>query len=387
MTTLSLMKNLFVATLAAGLLLACDSHSQTNQAQSTSPAKQEITISGKVKSPQPGYVVLAELQQNGFQPKDSVQVGKNNAYTIKATIDEPAFYSLTFFDKQRVLLILDGNNLEVNADGSSPTGAVATKGSKEVENLEKVTRIQNEMQAEIASLEGKFQAANVKKDEQAKKNLQTQYMGMQSKYSGKFKQSIQEIGPSLAAWYATNFLNPADEYSFLDSLSKGFEQKLPNSRYTKEFAAKLAPFKNMIRVGQPAPEITLNNPEGKPVSLSSLRGKYVLIDFWASWCGPCRQENPNVVKMYDRFKDKKFEIFGVSLDQSKDKWVSAIEKDKLSWVHVSDLKFWQSAAAQAYGVQAIPATFLVDPEGKVIAKNLRGGALEDKLAQLFNTSE
>ena len=95
------------------------------------------------------------------------------------------------------------------------------------------------------------------------------------------------------------------------------------------------------KIGKPAPDITLNNPDGKSVSLSSLRGKYVLIDFWASWCGPCRQENPNVVRMYNKFKGKNFEIFGVSLDKEKDKWLAAIEKDKLTWTHVSDLKFWQ----------------------------------------------
>jgi peroxiredoxin len=107
----------------------------------------------------------------------------------------------------------------------------------------------------------------------------------------------------------------------------------------------VAQYKNAVQVGQPAPEITLASPDGKSVSLSSLRGKYVLIDFWASWCGPCRQENPNVVKMYNKFKGKNFEIFGVSLDREKEKWTQAIAQDGLSWVHVSDLKFWQSAGA------------------------------------------
>jgi peroxiredoxin len=139
-----------------------------------------------------------------------------------------------------------------------------------------------------------------------------------------------------------------------------------------------------VAVGQAAPDITLPSPDGKNVSLSSLRGKYVLIDFWASWCGPCRQENPNVVRMYNKYKDKGFEIFGVSLDESRDKWLKAIAMDKLTWPHVSDLKGWSSAAAQLYNIQAIPQTLLLDKEGKIIAKNLRGKALEEKLASLLN---
>ncbi len=138
-----------------------------------------------------------------------------------------------------------------------------------------------------------------------------------------------------------------------------------------------------VQVGQQAPDITLDTPEGKPVSLSDFRGKYVLVDFWASWCRPCRVENPNVVRVYGKYKDKGFEILGVSLDRSRDAWLKAIEADGLTWQHISDLKFWQSAAAQTYGVSSIPYTVLVGPDGKVIAQNLRGAALEQKLAELL----
>ncbi len=139
-----------------------------------------------------------------------------------------------------------------------------------------------------------------------------------------------------------------------------------------------------VSVGQVAPDIALSTPEGKELKLSSLRGKVVLVDFWASWCGPCRKENPNVVKVYAKYKDKGFEIYGVSLDRDRPSWLGAIAADKLTWLHVSDLKFWQSAAAQTWGVSAIPFTVLLDPEGRIIAKNLRGPALEAKLNELFN---
>ena len=150
----------------------------------------------------------------------------------------------------------------------------------------------------------------------------------------------------------------------------------------KSLAQELNAAKSFM-IGGEAPDFTQKTPEGADLSLSDFKGKVVLVDFWASWCGPCRRENPNVVRMYDKYKNQGFEILSVSLDRKKDRWLKAIEKDGLNWAHVSDLKGWKNEVAQLYGVSSIPHTVLLDKEGKILARNLRGPKLEQKLAEIF----
>ncbi|MFN8436466.1 MAG: TlpA disulfide reductase family protein [Cytophagales bacterium] len=162
------------------------------------------------------------------------------------------------------------------------------------------------------------------------------------------------------------------------------------NRFKKEYAddAKIQEYlkklpKRDLGIGDEAPDLEFSTPEGKLLKLSSLKGQVVLLDFWASWCGPCRMENPNVVRVYNKYKDKGFTVLGVSLDQDKNKWVGAIAADGLNWNHISDLKGWGSDAAKIYGVRSIPQTYLLDSNGKILAKNLRGEMLEQKLQEIF----
>jgi peroxiredoxin len=170
-------------------------------------------------------------------------------------------------------------------------------------------------------------------------------------------------------------------------------EKYPNSDPVKSLHSQVQDVKKRLDqekqsaqrlgIGSEAPNIALPNPQGDTVTLHSLKGDYVLLDFWASWCKPCRVENPNLVDAYNKYHDKGFEIYQVSLDKKRSAWVNAIEKDNLDWVHVSDLEFWNSSAAKTYNVRSIPANYLLNEKGEIVDKNLRGDALDKKLNEIF----
>src|SRR6056297_3686845 len=199
---------------------------------------------------------------------------------------------------------------------------------------------------------------------------------------------FQQVGPR------NYVMDPNTDFEYFEMVDSALMANMPESEKVKAFHSQVIEMRRQLgldkqgsqrlSIGSVAPDIALPNPQGDTVKLSSLRGNYVLLDFWASWCKPCRIENPNLVKTYWKYKWKGFDIYQVSLDRNRDDWVQAIYKDRLkNWNHVSDLKFWQSSAAQLYNVRSIPSNFLIDPEGKIVARNLRGQSLGKKLEEIF----
>lgn len=371
------------AVLLAGFLAL----SFVSSAQTTKP----FTVTGKVNKATPGSYVYLETNAQPTRKIDSTKLTANNTFTLNSKVaDGGEVFILNVGGGQKMALLVEGGEtLNVLADGyrmdakTGQMGKETVNGSKNMEYYGKLMALRTEMEGKVAGWNKQVAAATEKKDNKKIAQIEQEYQAAEQDVVNKVKAMLPDMGTSLVSLFALNFMPDIEkEFATYEAVAQRFEKENPNSPHAKALIGRIARIKG-VSVGAPAPEITLSDTTGKPVPLSSLRGKYVLIDFWASWCGPCRAENPNVVRMYNKFKDKGFAIYSVSLDQAKANWTKAIRNDNLAWTHVSDLKFWQSAAAQQYGVQAIPATFLLDKEGKIIAKNLRGDALEQKLEEVL----
>lgn len=379
--------SLVLKTLSLLLVGVCLSCSTNGKEEQSGPDSWYVTVSGKVGYPQSGTITIQELRQDGGEGwRDTVGLKTDHTFSKRLKLSQPGYYRLNFYNKQVLTLILHKDDVEVTVDGNSQQGFAEIKGSSDFDLIQKVQQIQASVNEDpaVVKLNEQFTLAAQRRDEATMDKLRLQYQSLAKKYNDQIAALMVQESPSLAV---INLLqnNTLDRDAYHDvyvKVADKLRQEWGEYTFAKEFIGFVDRMK-LTAIGQVAPEIALPNPDGEVVKLSSLRGKYVLVDFWAKWCGPCRQENPNIVRAYQKYKDEGFTVYGVSLDRNRQDWLQGIEQDNLTWTHVSDLKYWQSEAAKTYNITGIPFSLLLDPDGKIIAKNLRGQALHQKLAEVF----
>jgi peroxiredoxin len=374
-------KIVFIATMI-GLSVACQ------------PKKHgAFVVSGVVQNAPGKKLLLIEVPFTSQQAVvlDSTELKDKGTFTLRGRANEEGIYRLAIENGPDVILVNDNNTIHVNIDVNDYRN-YKVENSPASESLHKLFENYRSSDSalyltfkQIDSLQAQpggdslVTGLKTKRDEQL------------ASINNLIKTFVTHSESPAASFYALGLGSRTMKQEELKALADASSKKFPEH-------TGLAKIKSMLAVkapsateannsyallNKPAPDLTMADVNGKPLSISNFRGKYVLVDFWASWCGPCRNENPNVVAAYNRFKDKNFTILGVSLDQDKAAWQQAIAKDGLTWNHMSDLKQWESEAVKAYGFEGIPFNVLIDPEGKIIASSLRGEELEKKLAEVL----
>jgi peroxiredoxin len=351
-----------------------------------------FTVKGDLKNAPDQKVFLEQLffNQNPPQVLDTAEM-KNGKFEVEANAVEEGLYRIRFEKNAGYIFINDKDNIDFSANAN--------------DSILKTTKFNTPANATLTAFIMRLDSihTNLINEDQTRKNYQQQkndsmafiadnaFNISNEWYNNFLVKYIDTVSNPINALFAMGYtqdVNIDTVKNLLANLAKKYPKNSSVAAMQKQFDQYVAAQDNQsasgnIAVGQIAPDITLPDVNGKSFSLNSLRGKYVLVDFWASWCGPCRQENPNVVANYNQFKDKNFTVLGVSLDQDKKSWLKAIKDDGLAWKQISDLKFWNSEAATLYHIEAIPYNVLIDPQGKIIATELRGNDLHNKLAEVL----
>jgi peroxiredoxin len=341
-------------------------------------------IQGQISNAGGKTLFLDELTSQSINPKDSIKLDDSGKFSFNPDIKEPGFFRVRIDQNNFALIFLEpGQPLKITADAANLGKTYQIQENEENRKLSEATKflIKNGERGDSLNQVANSNP-NLMSDTLLLKKLQSRFEEIKNNEILYIKKYVKENASSLTCIALIDRISPETDFEVYRNLDAGLMKKYPQSSFTKDFHTKVEGL-SKLAIGSPAPNIELENPEGTKIALSSLKGKVVLIDFWASWCRPCRMENPNVVRLYKEYKDKGFEVYGVSLDKSKDDWIKAIKDDGLSWTHVSDLGFWQSSVVKLYNITGIPQTYLVDKDGKIIGKGLRGEELEKKLKQVL----
>lgn len=312
--------------------------------------------------------------------------GSDGTFSYKVPASKLAIYKLYSASDNFILLLVTGQSIELQLNSEKLSFNPAINGSDDTRFLYEIARRSSVYDKQLDSLNKAFNEARGNPELlESLPNIQASYEQTVQNQKQAIKEALVSDPGSPATLFFIDKLDTDTDLDIYIKVSDALFARFPEYKMVADLKTRVD-LEKKLQPGNQAPEISLPDKDGKIVLLSSLRGKVVMIDFWASWCGPCRRDNPEVVRMYNRFKDKGFDIFGVSLDRDAAAWLGAIEKDGLVWTQVSDLKYWQSEGAKAYGVSSIPHTVLIDRDGKIIARKLRGKVLESKLEEIFGTN-
>lgn len=364
-----MMKKLVYLSLLIAIAVSCTDNADTYK------------IEGNIEGLDNQRVYLKGPENDGYQVIDSVK-SENGDFIFTGEINVPTRHKITFDNLDaEISLFTEASEIQVDGhvDSLKKTTVKGSETQKIFENYQ--TRL-NQLQEQQRDIYYKYQEAQKQGKKDSMKNYENQYRELDSLRNSYSDDFIEKHPSSVVSAYVANRVAFNYDLDELRETVKTFDPSIEPSYFVQRLKDRVEKLEK-TQVGKKAPDFTMKNTEGEPVSLSDFRGQYVLLDFWAAWCSPCRAENPNVVKAYQKYKDEGFTVLGVSLDRNKENWLKAIEEDNLTWTHLSDLKGWDNKASNKYGVMSIPQNYLLDEEGVIVAKDLRGKELHNKLEEIF----